>query len=137
MEITVSQAEGKVSVTVMQTHGALDASTYEQLIEEARQLYDAGARDLIIDLSDTPLMSSAGLVALHTIALMLRGEALPDAESGWESFRAIDRYREGGVQDHLKLLNPNPHVDKSLEMVGFKNFIEVYGDLDEAVASFG
>ena len=45
--------------------------------------------------------------------------------------------RDTGFQQHLKLLNPQPRVDRVLEMVGFKRFLEVYTDLDTAVASFG
>ena len=73
MEITVSHAQGQVPVTVVQPQGALDASSYKDLIQKAQDLSASGTRYLLIDLSDTPFMSSAGVVALHTIALMLRG----------------------------------------------------------------
>jgi hypothetical protein len=33
------------------------------------------------------------------------------------------------------LLNPQPHVDQVLEMSGFKLFLEVHSDLDQAIAS--
>jgi anti-anti-sigma regulatory factor len=114
----------------------LDASNYQDLIAKAQQVYDEGARDLILDLSDTPYMSSSGLVALQSIAALLRGEEPPDPEAGWGAYRAIHRDREGGFQEHLKLLNPQPRVDQVLEMVGFKRFLEVHTDLEAAVASF-
>ena len=136
MEITVHQAQGSVPVTVLQPHGDLDASNFRDLIATAKEVYDGGAHDIILDLSDTPYMSSSGMVALHSIATMLRGEAPPDLEAGWGAFRAIDRDRDSGLQQHFKLLNPQPNVDKVLEMAGFKRFIEVYTDLETAVASF-
>jgi anti-anti-sigma factor len=136
MEITVNQVQGRVPVTVIQIHGDLDASSYEDLIAKAQEVYDAGARDILLDLSDMPHMSSAGLVALHRIAIMLRGEKRRDSESGWEDFRAIDRDIDKGFQQHIKLLNPQPTVDKVLNMVGFKKVFEVYTDLEEAIASF-
>jgi anti-anti-sigma regulatory factor len=34
------------------------------------------------------------------------------------------------------LLNPQPRVDRVLDMAGFKQFFEVYTDLETAVASF-
>jgi anti-anti-sigma regulatory factor len=136
MDITVSQIQGRVPVTVLQFHGDLDASNYQDLIAKAQQAYDDGARDLLLDLSDTPYMSSSGLVALQSIAAMLRGEEPLDPEAGWGAYHAIHRDREGGFQEHLKLLSPEPRVDQVLEMVGFRRFLEVYTDLDSAIASF-
>jgi anti-anti-sigma regulatory factor len=136
MKIESFQAQGEVPVTVLQPHGDLDGSTYRELIDAAQALYDAGTRDMILDLGQVPYSSSSGLVAIHTIALLLRGEQLPDPEYGWGAIHAIGKDVESGMQEHLKLLNPQSKVDKVLERTGFKLFLEVYTDLDEAVASF-
>jgi anti-anti-sigma regulatory factor len=137
MEITVAQLQGaSVPVTVLGTHGYLDASNYQDLIAKAQETYDAGARDLLLDLSDTPYMSSSGLVALQSVASLVRGESLADSEEGWGAIRAIDRHRDSGLQQHLKLLSPQPRVERVLDMVGFTRFLEVYTDLDAAIASF-
>lgn len=136
MNVTVTQVEARVPVTILHTHGDLDASSFQDLIGEAQSAYDKGTRDILLDLSDTPYMSSSGLVALQSIAALLRGEAPPDTEEGWAAFRAIDRDREAGLQPHFVLLNPQPRVDRVLEMVGFKRFLAVHTDLETAVASF-
>jgi anti-anti-sigma factor len=136
MEITVTQAQGRVPVTVLQPHGELDASNYRDLIATAQQAYEAGARDVLLDVSDVPYMSSSGLVALHRIAVMLRGEDVSEPESGWEAMRAIRREVRSGRQQHFKLVNPQPDVDESLEISGFKQFIEVHSDFEAAIASF-
>jgi anti-anti-sigma regulatory factor len=136
MEITLYQVQGKVPVTVLQPHGDLDASNFRDLIARAKDAYDAGGRDILLDLSDTPYLSSSGLVALHSIATMLRGEAPPDLESGWGAFRSIGRDRDLGLQQHFKLFNPQPNVEKVLEMAGFRQYLEVYADLETAAASF-
>jgi hypothetical protein len=81
-------------------------------------------------------MSSSGVVALQSIAALLRGEKPPDPDAGWEAFRSIERDRDTGFQAHFKLLNPQPRVVRVLEMVGFTRFLEVYSDLEAAVASF-
>jgi anti-anti-sigma regulatory factor len=137
MSITIDQAQGKVPVTILSVQGDLDASNYQDVIDSATQAYEAGARDILIDMSEIKFMSSSGLVALHSIALLMRGEELPDPEYGWEAFRTLDRDRESGVQEHVKLLNPQPKVDRSLEITGLKQFFEIYTDLDTALASFG
>jgi anti-anti-sigma factor len=136
MNIAVTQAEGRVPVTILHAHGDLDLSSFQELIAAAQTAYDEGARDILLDLSDMPYMSSSGLVALQSIAALTRGEAAPDLEAGWAAFRAMDRDRESGLQSHFKLLNPQPRVDRVLEMSGFKRFLEVHTDLEAAVASF-
>ena len=136
MNITVSQEQGRVPVTVMRLEGQLDGQNFQELIEKARQAYDAGARNFLLDMDALTYISSAGLVALHTIALMLRGESVPDPQQGWAALKAMDRSRDGGIQQHIKLLNPRSEIKGVLEMVGFTGFFEVFSDLREAVQAF-
>ena len=137
MEFTVTEFQGaSAPVTVLGIQGDLDASNYQDLIARAQDAYDAGTRDMLLDLSDTPYMSSSGLVALQSIASLLRGERTPDPDEGWGAIRAIDRHRDLGIQQHLKLLSPQPRVERVLEMVGFTRFLEVHTDLETAIASF-
>lgn len=136
MNITVLEIQGRVPVTVLQPHGDLDASSYQDLVAKAQEVCAGGTQDLLLDLGDTPFLSSSGLVAIQSLARLLRGEEIPDPEAGWGTIRTIDRDRESGLQQHFKLLNPQPRVDQALEMVGFKRFLEVYADLDTAIASF-
>ena len=94
------------------------------------------ARDFLIDLSNLTYVSSAGLVALHTVALLARGEALPDTEAGWSAIRSVGGAGSGGVQAHVKLVNPREEVKSVLDMVGFNAAFEIFSDLDEAIKSF-
>lgn len=134
--LDVLQMAGRVPVTVLQPHGAVDASNYAELIAAAQQAYAGGARDILLDLGEVSYLSSSGIVALQSIAALVRGAELPDLASGWGAFRALDRDRESGCQEHFKLLNPQPRVDRVLETVGVKRFLDVYVDLDQAVSSF-
>lgn len=136
MNISTSQAQGNVPVTVIKLDGQLDGQSYQELIGKAQELFKTGARDFLLDLTDLTYISSAGLVALHSVALLTRGEELPDAESGWSAYRSMGRANEAGVQKHVKLLNPRSEVMSVLDMVGFGNLFEVYTNLDEAVNSF-
>ena len=74
MEITISQEQGRAAVSVIRITGHLDGQTYQDLIAKAREVVKAGAKNILLDLSDLTYISSAGLVSLHTIALMTRGE---------------------------------------------------------------
>ena len=136
MNISVSQAQGNVPVTVIKLDGELDGQTYQSLIEKAREVYEGGTRDFLIDLTDLTYVSSAGLVALHTVALLSRGEALPDTEAGWSAIRSVGGTSSGGLQKHVKLVNPREEVKSVLDMVGFSAAFEIFKDLDEAVKSF-
>ena len=136
MNISVSEQQGNVPVTVLKVDGQLDGQSYQDLIAKARELYDAGARDFLLDLSDLTYISSAGLVAIHSIALMVKGEELPDTESGWTAYRSMGRTSAAGLQTHIKLLNPREEVKNVLDMVGFGNVFQIFTDLDQAVKSF-
>ena len=136
MEIAISQEQGRVAVSVISVAGHLDGQTYQGLIAKAREIVEGGAQNILLDLSDLTYISSAGLVSLHTIALMTRGEELPDPEQGWSTLKSMDRTRDGGLQKHLKLLNPRPEITKVLEMVGFSAFFETFTDKKTAIDSF-
>jgi anti-anti-sigma regulatory factor len=136
MKLTVNEMQGRVPVTVLGVQGDLDGSTYTELIAKGKELCAAGPRDIVLDLSGMPYMSSAGLVALHSVAMMARGQQPPDPESGWEAFRAIARDQTPGTQQRVKLLSPTARVAKVLDTTGFTRFFDVHTDLATAVASF-
>ena len=137
MNISVSQKLGSVTVTIISLNGRLDGKNFQELIAKGQELYKAGARDVLLDLTDLSYISSAGMVAFHNIALLLRGEKPPSPEQGWNAYRSMGRSSsEGGTQEHFKLFNPQPEVDHILDMVGFNTIFKIYTDLDEAINSF-
>ena len=136
MKFDVYTEEGEVPVTVIRPQGEVDASNYQDLIEEARAACGAGAADILLDLSEVPYMSSAGLVALQSISALLRGDQAADPEWGWQALRAIHREVNLDQQLHLKLLNPQPRVERVLEVSGLGRYLEVYSDMDSAVRSY-
>ena len=136
MDLSVSQKQGNVPVTVIKVDGQLDGQSYQDLINKAKDLYSEGARDFLLDFSDLTYISSAGLVAIHSIALLVKGEELPDPESGWSAYRSMGRTSAAGLQNHIKLFKPREEVRNVLDMVGFGNVFQIYTDFDEAVMSF-
>lgn len=135
MNINISQAQGRVPVTILGIQGDLDASNYTELIAKTQELWNAGMNYLLLDMTNVPYMSSAGLVALHNIALLMRGDKLTDPESGWSALHAVAGEKKR-LQTYIKLLNPQPKVSRTLEISGMVEFFEIYTDLDSAVASF-
>jgi anti-anti-sigma factor len=114
--VTISQAEGRVPVTVFQLQDRLNLGNTAELEQAAKEAYAAGERNIVIDLSKTPSLTSAGIRAIVIIYKMLTDPK--------------DKGR------HLKLVSPTPYVHEVLNIAGLLEYIEVYGSLEEAVASF-
>jgi len=132
MEISVSKEEGRVSITVLRVKGDINATTSDQLVAQAQKAFDAGARHVLVDMTDVPYMSSAGVRALNTIFNMLR------ADEAGEGGAAVRKGVSDGTfkSPHLKLLNPTRHVREVLGMTGLDMFLEIHTSLKDAVASF-
>ena len=136
MEMTSGTVSGSPNIVILSLNGELDASNYLDVIDRVRQLYDGGARQLVIDLSELSFLSSSGLVSLHSAALVMRGEEPPSPDLGWSAFHAIASDVEQGFETCCKLVNPQGRVRKTLEMTGFNTFLEIFGDTDSAIRSF-
>ena len=89
MDIQVSTVNRRVPVTIMHVYGNVDALSYEQFQAKADELIGAGARYLLIDFSNSPFISSAGLRALHHIFNKLRARDTDNPQSDEEVRRGI------------------------------------------------
>jgi anti-anti-sigma regulatory factor len=136
MNITSEIIQGIEQIALICTQGDLDASNYQDLITAARQVYEHGSRRLLIDMSNTSFMSSSGLVALHTVTLIMQGLPLPDSEMGWGALHAINGINGNQKQQYVKLINLQPQVDRALDKTGLKSFFEIFPNREEAIASY-
>ena len=112
--VQVSQKQGRIPVTVFQLQDRVNLGNFSELEQAARDEYDRGMRNLVIDLSQTPSMTSIGVRALVIIHKML----------------AEDRGK------HLKLASPIPPIREMLDIAGVTAYIDIYDTVDEAVASY-
>lgn len=134
MKINITQAQGRVPVAVMAPEGDLDGTNYQELIAAGKKLHDAGTTAMVLDLSGLGFVSSAGLLAMHSIALLLRGQKPLDPEYGWGALRAMT---DGpGTAPSLKLAGPGPRITQILKKVGFDAYFEIHPDVASAVAAF-
>jgi anti-anti-sigma regulatory factor len=131
MEIDVSIHQAKEPIAVMRVKGEINASNFVLVTDKAQEIYQKPARNLIIDLSEVPGISSTGIAAIHNIALLYSGIPQNVQQDANPDFTHSSNARK-----HVKLLNPQPEVDKSLEAAGLKLFFKVFKDLDSALASF-
>lgn len=98
-------------VTILAVSGDVDGSNYYRLIEAADPLLAAGYTQLILDLSGVTYITSAGLVALQTIAT-----------------------RAASLGGKAVLCGPDDNVRHVLEMTGIIYAIGVYPDAVAAQA---
>lgn len=134
MEIKAHTENGRVPVTVIHVDGNLDSSTYESFQNDVDDLIDTGARFILIDLSHTKFISSAGFRAINKIFNRLRS-LHPDTNLSNNSLK--DGIKAGTYKSpHLKILNLSDEASAAFEMAGFDMFIETYKDMNTAVASF-
>jgi anti-anti-sigma regulatory factor len=136
MDITVLQYHGRVLVALLRLAGQLDGTSYLDVIAKARKVYADGARHIVVDLAGVTHLSSAGLVALHYTATLLRGEVPPDPAAGWQALGALAEDLDRGIERQIRLLNPQPQVERALERSGVLAVFEVATDLDAAIAAF-
>jgi|SRR5215207_2379307 len=134
MEIKVSTENGRVPVTVLHVDGNIDSSTYEQFLSTAKKLIEGGTQYILVDLSHSPFVSSAGLRALHTLFNELRARN-PAANLNDEQIKkgiSAGTYKS----PHLKLLNLSPETKTAFETSGFDMYIDTFTDRKTAMASF-
>jgi anti-anti-sigma regulatory factor len=134
MNINVIHHEGKVSV--IEVDGRLDGSSFEAVITKAREIKAEGAASFLLDLSKCSFLSSAGLMALHSVALIARGEQPLDTDHGWGAFRQMDADKASGAQNKFVLVGPSDKIKQTLEMTGMLIEFDIFDDLASALASF-
>ena len=132
MEITAVQQAGRVPVTVVHIKGDIDSSTYQQIQAQIEQMVQAGAHDIVLDLSAVGYLSSAGIRMLSSLFYQLRGNLLQESDAAMKQ----------GIHDgtfkspHLKLAGAPPRVAEVLKMSGMDMVLEMYRSVPEAVAAF-
>jgi len=115
--VKVSQAEGRVPVTVFELQDRVNLGNTAELEQAGKDAYNNGARDLVIDISKVDSFTSAGIRALLVIYKLFAGE-------------------EGKQSKHVKLVSPTEYVREVLEVSGVADSIEIYDTLDEAITTF-
>jgi anti-anti-sigma regulatory factor len=131
MEIDVNIYQAQEPIAVMHIKGEINATNFILLSDRAQEIFRNPARNLVIDLSEVSSISSTGMAALHKIALLYSGVPQNVQQGANPDFTHSSNARK-----HVKLLNPQPEVDKALEAAGLKLFFKIFQDLDSALASF-
>lgn len=128
LDITASQIQGEVPVTILHLKGHLHGNTEPELLDRARQALEDGSKYLLLDLSEVEVLTSAGLRAIHNIFNLFTPQRDREAirQHGEEPYKS----------PYFKLVCPNPNVYYVLNIAGFLQNILIYNNMEEAANSF-
>lgn len=132
MTMAVDHRDGPGQIAVISLAGELDASNYEALIATVDQAYAAGARGLVLDLSELTFMASSGLVALYSAARIFRGEGAPDTDAGWQVFHDM---QDAGEVATVRLAAPQDAIKRVLDRTGLSRLFAADATTEAAVAA--
>jgi anti-anti-sigma factor len=132
MEITTSQEQGRVPVTVFHITGNVDSTTYGQFEKKFEEALKGGTRYILLDMQNTPFISSAGLRAIHAAFIELRNLTPDMTDKEMRDGISAGTYKS----PHLKLLNPSVNVRTALHTAGFDMYLDSFKDLKSALAAF-
>lgn len=113
MAIRISIREYK-RVDLIAVDGRVDSSTAPQLDKALQKIIDNGRYRIVVDLSETDFMSSAGLRALLS------------------ALKQVRRFNRGD----LRLAGISPKVKKAFELAGLLVVFHVFDNSVDAVGSF-
>jgi len=128
LDITTSQIQGDIAVTVLHLKGHLHGPTEQHLLDHARQANEDGTEYLLLDLSELEILSSAGLRAIQNIFKLFT------PPNDLEIIKQHDE--EPYKSPYLKLVCPNPQHYYILNITGFLQNLLIYNNLEEATNSF-
>ena len=133
MDITTDRPSPDLAVIGLT--GELDGSNFERVIEAGRAARDGGAKRIVLDLSGLTYMGSSGLVAIHSVALLLRGQEPTSPEDGWQALHDLVGGAREGLEDALTLAGPPPSIERVLDRSGMLGLFPVHADRASAVAA--
>jgi anti-sigma B factor antagonist len=110
MEITVTE---KDTVAVLTLKGKLDMANAAELKNEVKKQFDRQQRRIHLNMRDVDFINSSGLGTL--VSMMKEARVL---------------------KGRLTLSNLAPYVSEIFEITQLSNVFEIFGDIEEAMASY-
>jgi anti-anti-sigma factor len=113
-EFTVAVQENVVRIVTIAPQGRLDTLRALEFRKQVQAVLDGGAKNLVLDLSQTPFLDSAGMAVLVS---------------------ALKQCREQGGDARMVWPQAEP-VKRILSLTKFDRIFEMKNSVQEAVASF-
>jgi len=113
--VDISQANGRVPITIFRFRERIHLGNFAELENAAKQVYDNGTRNLIIDLDNSNTLTSIGLRALIVIHKIMA---------------------QADTTKRLKVAGATAMISEIMQVTGISEFMDIYDTVEEAVASF-
>jgi anti-anti-sigma regulatory factor len=130
--VKTSQVQGRQPVTILHVLDRINLGNVDQLEQAAREAYQQGNTNLLIDMTQVPSITSAGLRAIVIIHKIFSSESPDHAGAGTKTMPPDKPSKSA----NLKLFNVSPEIRNVLRMTGFEDFLEIFNNQEEAIASF-
>jgi anti-anti-sigma factor len=111
--VEVSQAQGRTPVTVLHLQDRINLGNAAEMEKAAREAFEGGVRNLVVDFSRTPSITSAGIRALVSVFKLF------GADGG--------RVKLAGLSDSIR---------EVFDIAGIIEKVEIFDSVEEAAASF-
>ena len=113
--VKISQKTGEQNpVTVFHIMDRVNLGNYQEVEKVAKEEYEKGMRNLVIDLTESDSLTSIGIRAIITVSKML--------------------VKDNGK--HLKIAGAIPPIRDMLGIAGVTQFIDIHDTVDDAAAAF-
>lgn len=130
--VIISQIEEPLPITVFHVKDNLNMGNYQELVDQAQEAYNNGARNLILDLADSRFISSAGITGMINIYRLFNKDATQKSNEKTGEPRKFDAQ----TNKHLRLCHCSPGIVNVLTIAGLHDMFRVFESLQDAVNSF-
>ena len=113
-ELTIAIKEDVIRIVTIAPQGRLDTLRALEFRQQMQAIIDSGVKNLVLDLSQTPFIDSAGMAVLVS---------------------ALKQCRERGGDARMVWPQADP-VRRILALTKFDRVFEMKGSVEEALASF-
>ena len=111
----ISQENGRVPVTILRLRERIHLDNFAELENLVKDAYQAGTRNLVIDLEQSNTLTSIGLRAFVVIHKIMAKD---------------------DNSNRLRVTGATVLIHEIMEVTGIAEFIDIYDTVTEAVASF-
>jgi anti-anti-sigma factor len=112
--VKISQTQARVPVTVLHLQDRINLGNTAEIEKAAKEAFESGARDMVIDMTQVPSITSAGIRSLVVIYKL---------------------FSTDGTK-HVKLAGLSESIREILDVAGIAQRVEIFGTVEQASASF-
>jgi anti-anti-sigma regulatory factor len=132
MSVSINQE----ATAVLHLHEAVKPTTYQTIIDAAKELFAEGYIHLVVDLTYVPRLNLTTLFTLYSLAAIANGQPPAAPEDGWNALHEMENKLAGQTVTNLNLCGPQPQVALTLKQGGLTDIVAMWPTLSMALKAF-